>query len=397
MLTTEKMEWVAYVGPFMFPWGQPGSRRVFGIASALVAAGYRVVVGSGQWGGKGLFEIPENPGIFYSNVCDLPKPGASAVQKLYQLFYESGTKTVEWLESMQTKPASVFVYGAGAPFMARVGKWCQKNNVPIVSDVVEWYDPSHMTGGFFGPFHVSAKVAMHHYFPRCNGIVAISSLLEEHYNRCSDASVVRVPPIFDVLGTVSPPSRLRADDEHVKLVYAGTPGKKDLLGTVIEGVARVDPMGRFFRVQVIGPSIQQVKSLLGRVELPLFVDVLGRLPQEAVAAKLQEADFSVLLRESKRFANAGFSTKFVESLVNGTPVIANYTSDLRLYLQDGIEGIVCGDHSVDALADALRRVMQLSREDLSQMRVRARERALSSFDYRAYADLLGGFVREVSK
>ena len=42
---SQQNSWVAVVGPFLFPWGQPGSRRVCGIARSLADAGYRVIVG----------------------------------------------------------------------------------------------------------------------------------------------------------------------------------------------------------------------------------------------------------------------------------------------------------------------------------------------------------------
>ena len=387
-------KWIAYVGPFMFPWGQPGSRRVYGIARALTECGYKVVIGSGQWGGGGLFSDEECSDIEYTNLGDLPRPGASTSQKLIQLFYESGLRTVEWLESMPNRPAFVFTYGAGAPFMCRVSEWCKTNNVPLIADVVEWYDGSHMAGGYMGPFHLSAKVAMHYYFPRCDGVVAISEYLAVHYRKIS-ARVLRVPPIVDVssvriVGLFEP-----LEGRKIRLVYAGTPGKKDLLATVIRGVEAVDPLGEHFELDVLGPSTEQVQRLLGSNHIPISVNVLGRLSQADIPERLQRADFSVLLREPKRFANAGFPTKFVESLTNGTPVIANLTSDLVLYLHDGVEGVVCADHTEQSLSAALRRISKMSSETLLEMRLNAREQAQKSFDYRNYVCCFSEFLKGI--
>lgn len=386
---------IAYVGPFLFPWGQPGSRRVYGITRALTACGYKVIVGSGQWGPHGLHTDEVCSDIKYVCLGDLPAPKSTVGQKLTQLFYESGQRTVAWLESMPMRPRFVFVYGAGAPFMYRICKWCRTNNIPLIADVVEWYDASHMTGGFFGPFHISAKIAMHYYFPRCSGVIAISEYLTEHYQRAS-TPVLRVPPIMDVSGIDIAPQVESIIGRRIRLIYAGTPGKKDMLATIIRGVFAVDPLGNVFELEILGPSIEQVRQLLIDQDLPPFVNVLGLVPQASIAARLQRADFSVLLREPQRSANAGFSTKFVESLANGTPIIANLTSDMHLYLHDGVEGVICVDHTEKSFADALRRIVNMSPEYLLDMRKCAREQAENSFDYRNYINMFSSFLDDLS-
>ena len=40
--------WIAYVGPFHFPEGGAAARRILGNSQSLIAAGYNVVIASGQ-------------------------------------------------------------------------------------------------------------------------------------------------------------------------------------------------------------------------------------------------------------------------------------------------------------------------------------------------------------
>ena len=47
--------WIAYVGPFSYPDGGAAARRIFGMSLSLIAAGYNVLIVSGQ-------ESPEEPG-----------------------------------------------------------------------------------------------------------------------------------------------------------------------------------------------------------------------------------------------------------------------------------------------------------------------------------------------
>jgi glycosyltransferase involved in cell wall biosynthesis len=101
------------------------------------------------------------------------------------------------------------------------------------------------------------------------------------------------------------------------------------------------------------------------------------------------------VRYPEHCANAGFSTKFCESLASGTPIIANLTSDMGHYLRNGVEGLVCSDHSVEELAETLRTALRMGPTQRDLMRRAARECALRSFDFRAYSGVLGTFLDEV--
>jgi glycosyltransferase involved in cell wall biosynthesis len=383
-----------------FPWGSAGSRRIYGIAASLAAAGYRVVVGHGD--GKpekpallldaegsvshvGLGERPEQKRGRIRNVC----------HSLTRNYLTSGALTVRWLDSQPERPTHVIVYGGFAPYMARVLGWCRKNSVPLIADVVECYDPSHRRGGWLNPFYLSAGFAFRFQNTRCDGVIAISSWLEKYY-ASRVRRVVRVPPTLDVAGLPPRTPRKREAGEPLTLVYAGSPGKKDLLGNAIRGLLMADPEGKRTRLMCVGPTREQVLRLMGEgFELPPNVVPMGRLPQPEVAGVLGEADFSVLLRPRERYAEAGFPTKFVESMAAGLPVIANITSDLGDYLLDGVEGLVCLDHSPEAFAEALGRALALSAGELDAMRAAARKRAEDSFDFRKYAQPLAAFLEEL--
>lgn len=396
-LDMQTYSWIAYVGPFPFPWGQAGSRRICGMARSLSEAGRIVVVGSGDASPAECVALNEGElegSVEYIGLGESPSKDASIVKKSIQIFYAWGARTVAWLEAQPVKPSHVFVYGGSAQYILRLLPWCRRNSVKLIADVVEWYDPKQMTGGILGPFNVSAKLALRYLYPKCDGIVAISRLLADHY-QSEGCPVVRIPPTLDVLASGVKERPAGDDPKKVTLVYAGTPGKKDLLSNVIEGVSRVDPQGSRLKLLVLGPSVEQVRESLNSAAIPMAVQVLGRVPQSEVATYIGQADFSVLLREPLHFANAGFPTKFVESMTNGTPVIANLTSDLELYLQDGVEGLICADHTVQAFVDVLNRALDLSMEQRLMMRTAARQQAERSFDFRVYAGELAQFLDRV--
>jgi glycosyltransferase involved in cell wall biosynthesis len=323
---------------------------------------------------------------------ELPQKQNSAVSKSFQILVNWGRKTVSWLDSQKIKPSWVIVYGGGAQYIYRLLPWCRKNHIPLIADVVEWYHPKQLYGGFFGPFYISSEIALRYLIPRCNGIIAISSYLEKYYfNR--GCEVIRIPPTLDVNRVMLVSSKNERDTgEKLKLVYAGTPGKKDLLNNLIQAVYKIDQSGESINLKVIGPTLEQVLSLTDMEKIPDCVDVVGRVPQQEVFRIIQQADFSVLLREKEVFTQAGFPTKFVESLANGVPVIANLTSDLERYLIDGKNGLVCENYSSEALTNTLKRALLLTDTQKRDMRQLARQEAEHSFNSCQFAHLLSQYL-----
>jgi len=363
-----------------------------GIARSLAEAGYSVVVGGGSEAPateQNLNEGEPKGRVRYIGVGESPAAEVSPFHKLWRIF-NWGKKTVKWLDCQPHKPSHVVVYGGSAQYILRLLPWCKRHGIPLIVDVVEWYDPKQMKGGRFGPFYLSAQFALRYLYPRCDGVIAISSLLEKHYME-KGCKVVRVPPSLDVQTRLGPPEQ-RKPGAPLLLVYAGIPGKKDLLLHVINAVEAVDPSGKRLRLRILGSSAQQLGECYGRLNFAPCIEIFGHVNQVEVVRHIRAADFTVLLRIPALFANAGFPTKFVESLASGTPVICNLTSDLGSYMRDGMDGLICQNFSVQALVDTLERALSLSDFQLQEMRGFAVERARNSFDFRVHAEDLGCFV-----
>ena len=125
-----------------------------------------------------------------------------------------------------------------------------------------------------------------------------------------------------------------------------------------------------------------------------FLVYHGRLSHRETLEKIAQSDFSILLRPDRRYANAGFPTKLVESLASGVPVITNRTSDIGEYVRDGKEGFLLADSSVEACVEGLRRALRLDPSERARMADSARRRARECFDYRNYGDSLCCFIDE---
>lgn len=375
--------WVVIVGPFSYPWGQAASRRVHGIAQSIVETGRDVVVCSaGPPQPESDESVGSASGTFTHVALGEFPAGRSTVARGVQWLC-MGAATLAWLTERSARtgsPSHVIVYGGGASYLARLRRWARSHDVAVLVDIVEWYDVRNMRGGALGPQALN-EVIGRQLQRRSDGAIVISRLLENYY-RTAAFPVVRVPPTL-VPDAISLSAGRPAADGAITLIYAGTPARKDEIGTLVRAVRDVDAEGTRLRLELLGPDAAEVMRLSGIDSLPRSVTALGRIPQREVAGRVRAADYSVLLREEKRSSNAGFPTKFVESLGVGTPVVANLTGDLGDYLRDGVNGFVVAPLDERGVRLALDKVLATSIDERSAQRRAANEIA-KTFDYRNY-------------
>lgn len=385
-----KRPWVAYVGPFPYPSGAAASRRVLGVAQSLVLGGMDVVIASGA--ACDSTRVEQEPGISW---CHLGERVAEHwPQPLRRFRYAlMGARTVEWLMAQPVPPVAVILYSGYTPYLQRLLPWCRRNGVRLLFDAVEWYEPESRLGYLTSPYQWNIEWAMRRLIPKVDGVIAISSYLARYY-RNLDLPVAIVPATTrDIAGDITTGPWL--ESKTLRLVYAGSPGgNKDLLGTVLHAVRHVADAGADVQLTVAGPQVADVAALLGVSALDGldWLRALGPLSYEGARHEVATADFSVLLREDRRLAHAGFPTKFVESFASGTPVIANVTSDLGQHLRHGQTGLVCADSSEAAMMECLQEALVMPLEAKRLLRGNCLAHARAAFAPEAYADALATLV-----
>ena len=84
----------------------------------------------------------------------------------------------------------------------------------------------------------------------------------------------------------------------------------------------------------------------------------GRVTHEESIKELVKADFSIFIRDKNRLTNAGFPTKFVESITCSTPVITSESSDLADYYKESNLGVLIKNSSVNELKMTLESIFK---------------------------------------
>lgn len=130
-----------------------------------------------------------------------------------------------------------------------------------------------------------------------------------------------------------------------------------------------------------GSERKHLGSLISKLQVSSHVSMVGHLPRQEMESRLSAAWVqAVPSRCSEGFPLAG-----VEAMMRGTAVIASASGGLVEIVQDGKTGFLIPPGDVDALAEALRRLL-LDRQLAEQMGAAGREVALARFGEPAFVD-----------
>lgn len=391
---------VGYVGEFKFPQGDAYSQRALGLGKILKSIDYDVFF-------QGIDNPSEYPaaGTFqnfkYANIVKDEISHKEKFQTISNLL-KSGFISRKKLFQSDIRFKAIIVAGGYTRYLIPYISFARRRGIKVIVDVVEWFDYSHLPLGKYGPFAWDVHYALTHLIPQCDGVIGISSYLNDYYSSRGVKSI-RIPQLVDMheeKWNFSEPESFAP--QSLNLVYAGVPGKKDLIGNAVRAIKILKEKGHRVKLHLLGPSLNDIRFCLDK-DAPL-VDELqgtelifhGRISQQQIPAMLAKADFSILLRPDARYANAGFPTKLVESFAAGVPIIANLTSDIGMYLRDGDNGIALKDWSVETFVGKVCELNRLPDERIKQMKNSARLEAVRSFDYRNYIDDMKHFFTKIS-
>ena len=154
--------------------------------------------------------------------------GSDATQRLLQ-YLRGGFSASRWLSAQRRSGIdAILAYEPTSPMLLSLSRFARANRIPLILDLAEWHDGSHLPGGRFGLRSADGALRMRYLYARTSYVIAISSYLANFY-RTKGCSVIRVPPLVDLTEPKwqTTPSQ---SPGLLRLVYAGTPG---MLGRIV--------------------------------------------------------------------------------------------------------------------------------------------------------------------
>lgn len=372
-----------------FPNGDAGAVRQEAFAKLLQLVGYEVNVIC--MGAYTEFDSKEYEGIPYVSFRNKSSSLYSKINNV--IFFKRKLKRY-----LNVNRNISLILVVEIPILALffLKKYSKLHNITLIHDCVEWYSSEQFALGRFSWTYIKKELYNRTLIDQDFKVVAISRFLYDHFIS-KNIQTTKVPVIMDSskINNVK-----RINEDFVTFVYAGSPGKKDYLLEIIESFGLL-PKSELSRIKffVVGPSMEQIirmgisEKLIDQLESTLII--VGRVPREEVLRILSMADYTILLRpDGLRYAKAGFPSKVVESLMTGTPVICNISSDLGDYIIDLYNGIIVEGNSSTNLAKSLQKAIELNYSERKEMQRNARISAESNFDYKIYAHQIELLIKE---
>lgn len=399
---------VLFSGWFAFPEGSAGAQYVYGLGKALRAgghtAGFLVDGSAGRDQDRVADGTYEFDGFPYYPLGVRSKP--RRFQRIFPSMCGPLDLTLAWLKSQDLSGVRhIFTYSGSCGDLINLRAFCRSRGISLTNIVVEWYSLMQYEGW---PASKLIQVMFDCELQRrvvnrlIGNLVCISRYLHQHYCRRGCLSLL-VPHLLDMNDAKWPkPTGPRDDMPGIKLVFAGSGCRQDLVRNAILGLALLADKSRAVKLTFCGPTCDVVTRLLGRSRWVLDrlhgqLSFRGMLPHREALAEVARADFSILLRPEIRCTRAGFPTKLGESLACGTPILGNLTGDVGLYVSDGVEGIVVPDCRPESFAQGLARALSMPTTARHAMRARARHRAAVSLDFRNYAPVMHEFLDSLER
>ncbi|MBQ5810448.1 MAG: glycosyltransferase, partial [Clostridia bacterium] len=267
----------------------------------------------------------------------------------------------------------------------KLKRYAKRHSVLLIHDSVEWYSKEQFKGGSLATAYIQKNRINKRIIDRSCRVIAISSFLQNHFSS-RGITCVNIPIVTSDEDLVQE----KLLQPKLKFLYAGQPGLKDYLHVTLNAMALLSAEDcEKFEFHILGCTKEQL------VDASISTDVLdrlgsavvahGRVKREVVLEHLKSADFTILMRSPVlRYAKAGFPTKMVESLSHSTPIIANLTSDMHLYLVDGVNSLIVEDCTAEALAKVLKKAIGISVAEREQMCRSAFATAADMLHYRQF-------------
>lgn len=320
----------------------------------------------------------------------IPKIGA--VESLIEILLGIKLFCLFKKKAQELNPNFVIFYGYYG--QKKIINYCKKNNIKIVVDRTDWFEASDKNkylDKFFTRF--IADKSMRKYDFLTDGIISISEYFYYYY-RNKGQKTIWLPPVFSI---EERNEFSKSENSVLNLVYAGTLGKKDTVSPVVNCLIKFFNSEKIqIKLNLVGISQEQLSADFGERDWEkLGIYAHGRVTNKKSREIVSKSDFSLLLRQNKRYAKAGFSTKFAESMSLGVPVICTKVGGADTIITDMIDGVHLTDNEAETIQAKINQLLQMSNEEIINIKRNAYNTALEKFSKDNYTDKLYNFINSL--
>jgi len=302
---------------------------------------------------------------------------------------------------------AVICYNYPALAMYNINIMCKRKNIICLADATEWYENSG-GGLLFNTIKwLDTYMRMHYVHCKIDGVITVSKFLTDFYKQRS-CHTVQLPTLYDVAQFEYTEKK---ETKTMQFMYAGSAFNlnrvtkdrdniKDRLDIIIETFSKVYKVNTNFILNIYGLTKENYLSVFSEhknilIELSKHIIFHGRCPHQHIIGSIQQSDFTIFIRKLDRVIEAGFPSKFSESISYGIPVISNLISNIEPYIAEGKNSFIVSLDNEETRIKKILYILDMDRHHILKMKKHCKNHKI--FDYRNYLCTVDDFFKKIGE
>ncbi len=205
-------------------------------------------------------------------------------------------------------------------------------------------------------FYPLASRPLRHWFNRLHGRIAVSPMAQGFIQKHFDGEFALIPNGINLEGfgsNVEPIAKYK--DGKINILFVGRMEKRKGLKYLLMAYSRLKWQFPDIRLIIVGPGTPDKDSyrVLGEHSLQ-DVEFVGGVSQDDLARYYKTADIFC----SPATGKESFGIVLLEAMASGTPIVASRLDGYATVMEDGMHGLMVPPKDDQALAAALRHMIQ---------------------------------------
>jgi len=171
-------------------------------------------------------------------------------------------------------------------------------------------------------------------------IITIHKPLKELFIKRNKISEKKVSIVLNIpdsrIFSVKNKKKVKVKDNNFILIYTGTVAERYGLDIAVRGLAFLRDKIPGLKLMIIGEGehLPYVKELVLKLNLEKYVEFFDPVPIDKIPDFINKADLGISTHKQDPFWDLYFSTKIVEFLISGLPVVSSRTRTIQYYFSE---------------------------------------------------------------
>ena len=171
-------------------------------------------------------------------------------------------------------------------------------------------------------------------------IITIHEPLKELFIKRNKISEKKVSIVLNIpdsrIFSTGNKKKIKIKDNDFVLIYTGTVAERYGLDIAIKGVSFLRDKISGLKLMIIGEGehLPHLKELVSKLNLKKYVEFYNPVPIDKIPDFITKADLGISTHKQDSFWDLYFSTKIVEFLILGLPVVSSRTRTIQHYFDE---------------------------------------------------------------